>query len=442
MLEITTLLALTFVAFLVWLLFVILFTPRIDYRVSTPLRPGSPEFRHVIQATCQAAVHSHNRVEVLTNGGQFYPAMRDAILQARASINLEAYIFEPGETADILIDAMVARARKGVDVRLVLDAIGSANMSGPPAQRLRDAGCQLRFYQPLTWHGLHRLNNRTHREMLILDGRVAFTGGAGIADWWYKPAIASGRRRLRTMVPRRRRRGPAAGAPAWRDTMTRIEGPVVAALQGVFAENWLECGGEILTSPRDWPTPEPAGDIEAMLVKSSPADRATSSRVVFQMLIEGAVASIDLSTPYFLPDRAFRRALAGAAARGVRVRVLVPGALTDQRLVRLASRRLYGELLASGVRIHEYRPTMTHVKALLVDGTWALIGTTNVDNRSFEHNDEVNVAFREAALSARLRADFDSDLAASDEVTYDGWKRRSRFEKLVGPVCWILERQQ
>jgi cardiolipin synthase len=406
---------------LIWLLLVVLFAPRIDYRVSTPLRPDSDEFLHVIQATCQATVHRNNRVEILTNGAQFYPAMRDAILQAKASINLEAYIFTPGEAADMLIDALVARARDGVDVRLVLDSIGSALMGGQPARRLRDAGCQLRFYQPLTWYRLHRINNRTHRELLIIDGQIAFTGGAGVADWWLKPID---------------------GKPAWRDTMARIEGPIVAALQGVFAENWLECGGEILSSPRDWPALEPAGTTEAMLVKSSPADRATSSRVVFQMLIEGAVSEVDITTPYFLPDRALRQALIRTARRGVRVRVIVPGPVTDQGLVRLASRRMYGELLPNGVRMFEYRSAMIHAKTLLVDGTWAVIGTTNIDNRSFEHNDEVNVAFREGAVVARLQRDFESDLNASDEVTSDGWNRRPLLEKLVGPVAWLLERQQ
>jgi cardiolipin synthase len=409
------------VAFLVWLTLVILFTPRIDYRVSTPLRPDSDEFLHVVQVTCQAAVHFHNRVEILTNGAQFYPAMRDAILQATGSVNLEAYIFHPGDAADMLIDAMVARAREGVEVRLVLDAIGSSGMRGRTADRLREAGCKVFFYQPLTWYRLHRLNNRTHRELLIIDGRIAFTGGAGVADWWYKP---EGR------------------TPAWRDTMARIEGPIAAALQGVFAENWLECGGEILTSPRDWPALDPAGGVEAMLVKSSPSDRATSSRVVFQMLIEGAVSEIDISTPYFLPDRALRRALIRAARRGVRIRVVVPGRHTDQGLVRLASRRMYGELLEGGVQMHEYRSAMTHVKTLSVDGTWAVIGTTNVDNRSFEHNDEINVAFRAAEVTTRLRRDFESDLAGSDNVTLKVWQGRSAFEKLVAPVCWILERQQ
>jgi cardiolipin synthase A/B len=164
--------------------------------------------------------------------------------------------------------------------------------------------------------------------------------------------------------------------------------------------------------------------------------------VVFQMLIEGAVSAIDISTPYFLPDRSMRRALVRAAQRGVRVRIIVPGRHSDQRLVRLASRRMYRELLTGGVRIHEYRASMTHVKAMMVDAAWAVVGTTNVDNRSFEHNDEINVAFRESSVTARLRQDFEADLAASDEVTLAGWCRRPILEKLVGPVCWILERQQ
>jgi cardiolipin synthase len=409
------------VAFIAWLVLVVLFTPRIDYHVTSPLRPDSDAFLHVVQSTCQAAVYRDNRVDVFTNGAQFYPAMRDAIRAAESSVNLEAYIFRPGEATSMLIDALVERAAAGVEARLVLDSIGSAAIGGASLQRLRDAGCRVYFYQPIAWYRLHRLNNRTHRELLVVDGRVAFTGGAGVADWWIRP---QGR------------------MPAWRDTMARIEGPIVAALQGVFAENWLECCGEILTGPRQWPALAPAGATEAMLVKSSPSDRATVSRVVFQMLIEGAVSRIDISTPYFLPDRALRRALLRAARRGVAVRVVVPGKHSDQLLVRLASRRMYRELLDGGIRIHEYRPSMTHVKALMVDDAWAVVGTTNVDNRSFEHNDEVNVAFRESAVTDRLRRDFEADIAASNEMTIETWHNRPALEKLVGPICWILERQQ
>ena len=407
-------------AFIAWFVLVLLFTPRIDYQVTVPLRPDSDEFVYVLQSTCQAAIHRHNRVDIFTNGAQFYPAMRDAILSAQLSVNLEAYIFQPGEAADMIVEAMIARAQAGVEVRVVLDAIGSSYLRNSAAERLAEHGCHVAFYQPVTWYRLHRLNNRTHREMMVVDGKVAFTGGAGVADWWYKPVHG----------------------PTWRDTMARIEGPVAAAIQGTFAENWLEACGEILTGPRHWPAIEPAGIAGAMLVKSSPSDRATASRVVFQMLIEGAVTAIDISTPYFLPDKAFRRALVRAAQRGVQVRVIAPGLHTDQRWVRFASRRMYRELLAAGVRMFEYRPSMTHVKAVMVDGVWAMIGTTNIDNRSFEHNDEVNVAFREHGVTARLRHDFEADLAASDEVTLDRWIARPVFEKVIGPVCWILERQQ
>ena len=407
-------------AFIIWFTLVLLFTPRIDYRVTVPLRPDSEDFIYVLQSACQAAIHRQNKVDIFTNGAQFYPAMRDAILAAETSINLEAYIFQPGDAADMLVEAMIARAEAGVEVRIVLDAIGSSQLTNTAARRLAAHRCRVAFYQPVTWYRLHRLNNRTHRELLVVDGRVAFTGGAGVADWWYKPVHG----------------------PTWRDTMARIEGPIVAALQGTFAENWLEGCGEILTGPRHWPPLRPAGGAEAILVKSSPSDRATVSRVVFQMLIEGAVTSIDISTPYFLPDRAFRKALVRAAQRGVQVRVIVPGRYTDQRWVRLASRRMYRELLVGGVRIFEYRPAMTHVKAVMVDGVWAFIGTTNIDNRSFEHNDEVNVAFLDHGVTGRLRHDFEADLAASDEVTLDLWTTRPLFEKVVGPVCWILERQQ
>jgi cardiolipin synthase A/B len=409
------------IAFVIWFVVVLLFTPRIDYHVTLPLRPDSAEFLHVIQSTCQAAAHYGNAAEMLANGALFYPAMRDAIRGAEASVNLEAYIFTSGTVADMLIEAMIERARAGVEVRLVLDAIGSAGLRSACVARLREAGCQVNFYQSLAWYRLHRINNRTHRELLVVDGRIAFTGGAGVADWWMKPQ---------------------GSRPAWRDTMIRVEGPIVAALQGVFAENWLECCGEILTGPRHFPRLDRRGNVEMLLVKSSPSDRATVSRVVFQMLIEGAACQVDISTPYFLPDRAMRRALVRTARRGVRVRVIVPGTVTDQRLVRLASRRMYRELLEGGVRMFEYRPSMTHLKALIVDDLWAVTGTTNVDNRSFEHNDEVNVAARDADVAARFRQDFESDLAASDEIRIEEWRSRSVLEKLVGPVCWILERQQ
>src|SRR5262245_19128222 len=407
--------------FLVWVVLVFLFTPAINYHLSRRTSIHQDDFLYTIQSTCEAALHQGNRVTVLTNGAQFYPAMLDAIRCASSSINMECYIFQPGQIADAFIEALSERARAGVNVTMVVDAIGSFNLWGRPVRRLREAGCRIESYQRLRWYSLARLNNRTHRELLIVDGRVAFTGGAGIAYWW---TVAEGRKK------------------PWRDTMARFEGPIVAALQGVAAENWLECCGEILTGPDYFPDLDVVGHTTAFVVKSSPSDRATASRVTFQLLMEGADHDLRIATPYFLPDRALRRALVQIARRGVKVWVVVPGSRTDQKWVRLASRRMWGELLEAGICIHEYRKTMTHAKVLLVDGVWSVIGTTNIDNRSFEHNDEINVAMLDRGVATRLTEDYERDVTESDVITVTRWRRRPLWEKIVGPFIWILERQQ
>jgi cardiolipin synthase len=408
--------------FLVWLVLVFLFTPGINYRLSrrTPVDDGS--FLYTIQSTCQAQLHHGNRVTIFTDGPAFYPAILDAIRGAKRTINMECYIFQHGRMADEYIQALTERARNGVNVTIVVDAIGSLTLWGRPVARLRASGCRILSYQALRWYSLHRMNNRTHRELVVVDGSVAFAGGAGVADWWAYPTGRSAR--------------------PWRDTMARFEGPVVAALQGVTAENWLECYGEILTGPDYFPDLEPCGETTAFAVKSSPSDRATTSRVTFQLLMEGADATVRVSTPYFLPDRSLRRALLGIARRGVTMTVIVPGRHTDQRWVRLASRRMWGPLLRAGVRIFEYQPAMMHAKILIVDDLWTVLGTTNIDNRSFEHNDEDNIAMRDPTVAARLLQDYERDLADSVEVTLDVWERRPLWEKLVGPFVWILERQQ
>jgi cardiolipin synthase A/B len=411
--------------FLTWLVLVFLFTPGINYHLAHRTSIHAPEFLYTLQSTCQAALHHGNRVTVFTNGVAFYPAMLSAIGEATGSINMELYIFQPGKIADQFVAELSAKARQGVTVTIVVDALGSLSLWGRPVRRLRKAGCRIQSYQRLRWYSLARLNNRTHRELLVIDGKVAFVGGAGIADWWVYPAF----KRMRWHKP-------------WRDTMARIEGPVVAALQGVAAENWLECCGEILTGPEYFPNLEPAGDTTAFVVKSSPSDRATASRVTFQMLMEASDHSVHISTPYFLPDRALRRALVESAGRGVAITVIVPGPHTDQKWVRLASRRMWGQLLEAGVRIFEYRDTMTHMKVLVADEVWCVLGTTNIDNRSFEHNDEVNVAMRDRALAARLLEDYARDIEASREVTLERWRKRALWEKIVGPFVWILERQQ
>ena len=228
----------------------------------------------------------------------------------------------------------------------------------------------------------------------------------------------------------------------WRDMMARIEGPLVADIQGVIAENWMECSGEILTDSNTYKPNHSAGDAAAFSIKSAPADRSTASRVLFQTLVEGANHSICVTTPCFLPDRAFRDAICRTVGQGVTTMVIVPGERTDQQWVRLAGCRTYGQLLEAGVRIFEYEPGMTHVKALLVDDLWSVIGTTNFDNRSFEHNDEVNVAMRDRAVTARIMGDLATDVTRSKEITLTEWRGRPLWEKLVGTVAWILERQQ
>jgi len=407
--------------FLVWLVLVFLFTPGIRYHLARRTSVHADDFLYTLQSTCQAALHHGNRVTVFTNGAEFYPAMLDAIRSATRSINMECYIFQPGRIAGQFIEVLSERARLGVNVTVVVDALGSMSLWGRPLRALREAGCRVESYQQIEWHRLARLNNRTHREMLVVDGRIAFIGGAGVADWW---AYSS-------------RKGPP-----WRDTMAKFEGPIVAALQGVAAENWLECCGEIMTGPDYFPSLEAAGETTAFVIKSSPSDRATASRVAFQLLMEGADHHVRISTPYFLPDRALRRALVNLAKRGVAVDVIVPGRHTDQRWVRLASRRMWGQLLEAGVRIHEYKAGMTHNKVLIVDELWAVLGTTNIDNRSFEHNDEINVALRDPDVAGRLLKDYRQDLLDSVEMTAERWRRRPFWEKVVGPFVWILERQQ
>lgn len=407
--------------FLVWFVFVVLFAPHIPYHIGRELDASTEHFKRVLESTCLVAHTEGNRIEVLTNGPQFYPAMLAAIRSARETVNMECYIFKKGEIGTQFIDALAERARAGVKVTVVLDAIGCFGAFRESAEPLRAAGCRVERYQGLRWFRLHRLNNRTHRELLVVDGRVGFVGGAGVADWW-------------GMNHR--------GEPMWRDMMARVEGPVVSQIQGVVAENWLECCGEILTGPDIYKVHRRVDGVTAFTVKSSPADRATVSRVLFQMLIEASQKRVRLSTPYFLPDQAFRSALVRTAARGVDITVVVPGPKTDQNWVRLVSRRLYGPLLEAGVRIFEYSPSMTHVKMLVVDQLWSAIGTTNLDNRSFEHNDEVNLVIRDPETADRLAVDNETDMANSVEVTLESWRNRPVWERVLGSIVWVLERQQ
>jgi cardiolipin synthase len=407
--------------FIAWLILAVLFMPHIPYHIQSAIDARSDHCVHVLESTCQTQLEHGNRVEILTDGDRFYPAMLDAIRQARETVTMECYIFKKGTIGDQFVEALCERAKAGVRVTIVMDAIGSFGAFRQLSKPLQAAGCRVAAYQQFMWYRLGRLNNRTHRELLVVDGTVAFAGGAGVADWWGM--------RLH-------------GKPMWRDMMARIEGPVVARIQGVLSENWLECCGEIMTGPETYKPHTKVGEVAGFAIKSSPSDRSTASRALFQTLVEAAGTSVLISTPYFLPDQAFRDAIRRTASRGVAFIVIVPGSRTDQRWVRLASRRMYGQLLEAGVRMFEYEAGMTHVKALLVDELWAVIGTTNFDNRSFEHNDEVNVAFRDSTVTARVAADLEADLKQCKEITLDAWRRRPVWEKLIGTVAWILERQQ
>src|SRR2546427_5204844 len=294
-------------AFVAWLILVVLFTPGIPYHIEAEVDPRSDHFIRVLESTAHSALKQGNKIDILTNGTAFYPSMLAAIRGARETVNMECYIFKKGEIGDAFIEALSERARAGVRVTIVMDAIGSFGAFHRSAKPLRQAGCRVEPYQRMRWYSLARLNNRTHRELLVVDGRVAFAGGAGVADWGAKPR---------------------RGKPMWRDTMARIEGPVVSDIQGVIAENWLECCGEILTGPETYKPHKNVGDVAAFAIKSSPADRSTASRALFQTLIEGANAKVLISTPYFLPDRAFRQAIYRTVARGVEMKFIMEGGAT------------------------------------------------------------------------------------------------------------------
>jgi cardiolipin synthase len=401
------------------------FHPGLEYRMpSGPTTDSqSPEFSRMVALIADSEPHPGTSVEVLTNGECFYEAELEAIRGAKRHISLEAYIFQKGKVASRFLEALTERARAGVEVRVVLDAIGSFNTWRHTCRDLLEAGGDVRWYNAVRWYNLPRINNRTHRELLVVDGVAGFLGGAGIADYWWK---------------RRGRRHPQ-----WRDTMFRVEGPAVASLLSVFAENWLEASGELLIGPAYYPRNAARGDLASFVIKSTPSfGHGTRARMLFQWLMASATRSIRLTTPYFLPDRSARRELVRALRRGVEVQILVPGKHSDHLLTRRSSRRLYGALLRHGAQIYEYGPAMMHAKSLVIDGVWSVVGSTNFDYRSFGINDEINLAACHEGLAGRLEEDFRRDLAVSHRVTYDRWRRRPILERAHEWLGWILERQE
>jgi cardiolipin synthase len=406
------------------ILFLSLFRPYLDYELASPHVPraSDPAFLKAVQNATGARLFESTRVETLTNGDVFYEAELDAIAKAQQSINLEAYIFADDDMPSRFRDALAERAREGVDVRLTLDSVGAMAASNRFFEPLTEPGGAIAWYHPAKWYTWDRINNRTHRELLIIDGEIGFTGGAGVADHWAEPD---------------------GEKPPWRDTFFRLEGDAVNGLQSVFVENWLETAGEVLADAELFQAKPVEGGYPCVVVAGTPsAGGSTHVRTAIQMSIAAARETIFIANPYFLPDESVRRELADAVKRGVRVEVITPGTQSDQTLTSRASRRLYGELIENGVKIYEYQPTMIHVKSMVVDGVWSVIGTTNFDPRSFGLNDEVNVLVQSEELAKRLTLDFERDLADSKEVTLEEWKNRPVWERATELFSRLLERQQ
>jgi cardiolipin synthase A/B len=382
----------------------------------------SEMFLNVLESLTDAKVNRAGTLEVLTNGPCFYPAALEAMRSAQRSICLEAYIFQRGEIGRLYLEVMTERARAGVQVNVVLDAFGSMGASKAFFKPLLDAGGRVERYNKPSWYSLARVDNRTHRELLIVDGRVGFIGGAGIADQWFKGSEKH---------------------PRWRDTMVRVEGDAVPNLLATLAENWLTSHGEILAGPRYFPEIHYQRKTVAMVINSTPTPGgSTRARVLFQMLLASAERTISITTPYFLPDKGLVGELCRAVERGVKIRILVPGRASDHMVTRSTSRAGYGPLLRAGAEVYEYQPAMIHAKVMVVDELWAVVGSTNFDNRSFGINDEVNLAVCDRTVAARLERDMAHDLTESRRVSLHEWEHRPVAERAPELLGWIFERQQ
>ncbi|MEJ7609529.1 MAG: phospholipase D-like domain-containing protein [Bryobacteraceae bacterium] len=407
------------------LLFLALFEPTLRYKITHP--PSHPlnskEFENVLATLADSRSHFETTVEVLTNGEVYYEAELEAMRKATKSINLEAYIFQKGEVTRRFLEVLTERAKAGVKVNLVIDAIGSFTSWNSYFGELCNAGGRVAWYHGFKWHELPRLNSRTHREIIVVDCEVAFVGGAGFADHW--------------LISKKKR-------PRWRDTMFRVEGNAVSSVQSTFVENWLEASGELLTGNEYFCFPKKPSDATVLIVDSSVSSgMSTRARMLFQTLLASAKERIEITTPYFLPDKGVRDELRRAIGeRGVKVQIICPGSHADHLLTRRSSRRLYGSLLKAGAEIHEYQPSMIHTKSMVVDGVWSVVGSTNLDHRSFSINDEVNLASNDRGLAIRLREDFARDLADSKQISYQMWKNRPFLERIHESVGRILERQQ
>ena len=382
---------------------------RVARRIPRHYSAGDPDFLRAMGVLLGPAILGGNRFDVLLNGERIFPAMLDAIRQARNSITFESFVFGSGTIGERFTHALAERSRAGVKVHLLLDWVGSSKMDPAQLARMEQAGVEVRRFHAPRWYNLARMNNRTHRKVLVVDGEVGFTGGVGIADEWT---------------------GDAQDPGHWRDTHFRAEGPVVAQMQAVFSDNWIKATGGVLHGPAYFPALGPSGSSAAQMFSSSSSGGSESMQLMYLLAITAAKRSIHLSTAYFVPDALTLRTLADAVRRGVKVQIITPGAHTDARAVRRASRARWGALLEAGAEIYEYLPTMYHCKVMIVDSLLVSVGSTNFDNRSFQLNDEANLNIYDADFAARQIEIFRDDLARSRRIDLGEWRRRPRAGKL------------
>jgi cardiolipin synthase len=393
---------------------------RIDTEIKSRYAVDDPQYLRAMGVLLGPTIVKGNRVRYLENGDDIFPAMLNAIRSAQKTITFETYIYWSGEVGKAFADALRERARAGVKVHVLLDWIGSGKMEQALLDELQRDGVEVERYHEPSWANVTRMNNRTHRKLLIVDGRTGFTGGVGIADQWS---------------------GNAQDAQHWRDSHFRIEGPVVAEFQAVFMDNWIKATGRVLHSPDYFPDIDDAGDTPAQMFSSSPTGGSESMHLMYLLSIASAKKSIVLSSSYFVPDRLAINALVDAARRGVRIRIITPGKNIDTEVVRRASRARWGDLLKAGIEISEYQPTMFHCKVMVIDDFLVSTGSTNFDNRSFRLNDEANLNVYDKAFAKVMTAAFEKDLVRSRRITLERWQQRPLREKLLERMLSLFGEQ-
>lgn len=393
---------------------------KIEHIVDSPYGTDEPQFLRSMNALLGSPLVAGNTVTELLNGDQIFPAMLDGIRSAQRTITFESFIYWSGDIGQRFADAISERARAGVKVRILLDWVGSVRMETRLIDQLRAAGCELERYHALKWYHLTRINNRTHRKVLVIDGHTGFTGGVGIGDEW---------------------QGNAQDPQHWRDTHFKVTGPVVAQMQAVFMSNWIKVRAKVEHTEDFFPALAPTGTVMAQMFFSSPDDGSESMRLMYLLSIAAARRTLTLEQSYFVPDELVTQMIVAAAKRGVRVEVVVPGEHTDTPHVRQASRAHWGPLLEAGVKIMEYQPTNLHAKVMVVDGLWSSVGSTNFDNRAFRLNDEANLNVFDAAFARQMERTIAADKAQSREITLEEWRNRSWKTKL-GDHFWSLFRTQ